>query len=221
VASFVFYDSLWPTVILFTPALFVFLKRQKKCLICRRKKSFQKQFLSAGALLSTYLKSGQSIERAIESSQHDLIEMWGKEADIVKEWAFLQNELQLNHPIEDAFYNLANRVSIEEIRVFSEMFSLVKRTGGQVWKVIENVCDNMTSSFETEEEIETIITAKKFEQKIMNVVPIVIILYLKMTSPDLLEMLYTTIAGRLVMTGCLILYGISIIWAEKIITIQV
>ena len=40
----------------------------------------------------------------------------------------------------------------------------------------------------------------------MSMVPILIVCYLDLTSPGFFDVLYTTIAGRMIMTGCLMVY---------------
>jgi len=219
--SYVFYNSYLPVLILFAPALFLFLKQEKKSLMVRRKERFKKQFLTAGSLLGNHLKSGESIENAMSNSRRELLDIYGERSDIVNEWKMMENDLELNTPMEEAIGHLAKRVHIEEIDLFAELFSLVNRKGGQVGEVISTICRTLEESFSTEEQIETLVTAKKFEQKIMDVIPIVMILYLRGSSPDLLAMLYETSVGRVVMTFCLLLYIGSVVWAEKIITIHV
>ena len=54
----------------------------------------------------------------------------------------------------------------------------------------------------------------------MNVIPVFILAYLKVTSMDFLNVLYGNVAGALFMTVCLVAYGGAIVLAEKIMTIH-
>lgn len=72
-----------------------------------------------------------------------------------------------------------------------------------------------------EREIETSLAAKKYEQRIMSVMPCGIILYMELASPGFLDVMYTTMFGLLAMTGCLLIYLGAIYWGTKIVDIQV
>ena len=55
----------------------------------------------------------------------------------------------------------------------------------------------------------------------MNIIPLFILAYLKLTSMDFLDVLYGNVAGVLFMTVCLLAYGGAIVLADKILKIRV
>ena len=63
--------------------------------------------------------------------------------------------------------------------------------------------------------------SRQFEQKIMNLLPFFIILYIDITSPGFFDLMYTTGIGRILMTGCLVVYGLAIWIAGRILDIKV
>lgn len=187
----------------------------------RRKKLLLKQFLSAGTLLSDYLRSGYAIEGAVEKSVRELTELWGEQSDIVEEWQRMRIGLSLNRSVEEEFLEFGQRSGVEEIREFAEIFGIVKRSGGQLAEVIYEKMGILQATFAVEEQIENMITAKKYEQRIMDVMPLAIVFYMRLSAPDLLEPLYTTMTGRVVMLACLGVYGVAYFWAERIVRIEV
>ena len=70
-------------------------------------------------------------------------------------------------------------------------------------------------------EIETLITAKKYEAKIMNMVPLGIIVYMQVFMPEFLEPLYHNLIGILVMTAALAGYGGAYMLSKKIVNIKI
>jgi len=218
--SFVFYDSFLPALFLWVPALMLYLKQQRKSHISRRKKQLMKQFLSAGALLGDYLRSGYSMENAVRTSSRELKALWGENADVVREWNVMAARLSVSMTIEEAFREFAARTHVEEIISFSEVFSVVKRTGGQIGEAIAGVISVLQDGFAIEEQIETMVSAAKFEQKVMDIMPLGILLYVRLSAPDLVAGLYEGIAGRLIMTACLAVYIGAYLWAEKITDIR-
>ena len=63
--------------------------------------------------------------------------------------------------------------------------------------------------------------SKAFEQKIMSLVPVLIVLSIDLTSPGFFDIMYRTMAGRLVMSGCLAVYGISLLLARRILQVEI
>ena len=54
----------------------------------------------------------------------------------------------------------------------------------------------------------------------MNLIPLIMILYIKITSPDLMEIMYDSLIGRVIMTGCLLVYGIAFYMGRKMVEIE-
>ena len=79
----------------------------------------------------------------------------------------------------------------------------------------------MEERYETEKQIEVMISAKKMEQNIMNVIPLFMILFLQISSGDYMDILYGNPIGIICMSICLMGYGLSIYLAQKIMKIQV
>ena len=53
-------------------------------------------------------------------------------------------------------------------------------------------------------EVDTIISGKKkMEQRVMSLIPAVIVIYLKVTAKEFIQPLYGNIAGIIIMTVCL------------------
>ena len=74
---------------------------------------------------------------------------------------------------------------------------------------------------ETVAEIETVLTGKMTEQKVMSLMPLLILLYVRLTSPEFLSGMYGNLTGRAVMTVCLLIYAVAYLWGKKIVGIEV
>lgn len=132
------------------------------------------------------------------------------------------NQAVLLHiPLEQTLQDFARRSGVEDILSFSEVFLFAKRQGANFVQIIENTTYHMKDKQETEEEIQILAASKKLEQKIMNVIPVLILAYLKLTSGDYLSTLYGNWFGVLFMTGCLAAYGAALVLSERILDIRV
>ena len=88
-------------------------------------------------------------------------------------------------------------------------------------EIIDNTINKMWAKYETVREIDVAISAKKLEQKVMSVIPVVLLAYMKLTSAEYMSVLYGNVAGVLFMTVCLLAYGGAIHLAGKILQIKV
>ena len=74
---------------------------------------------------------------------------------------------------------------------------------------------------ETDKEIQLMVGARKMEQKIMNMVPFLIIFYIGTTSRGFFDVLYHNPVGVTVMTVCLLFYGAAYLVSKRIVEIEV
>ena len=71
------------------------------------------------------------------------------------------------------------------------------------------------------EAIQTEISGKKMEQKLMNLMPLFILLYVSFSFEGYLDGMYHNTLGILVMTACLAAYAGAYLLSEKIMAISV
>jgi tight adherence protein B len=79
----------------------------------------------------------------------------------------------------------------------------------------------IAEKIETKNEIQTLLTEKKLESKLVLVMPIATITIFTMTSQDYMSVLYTTTSGRIVMTITIGLLALSFLIGEKIMNVEV
>ena len=65
------------------------------------------------------------------------------------------------------------------------------------------------------------VAGKRMEQKIMTVVPLGIICFVKVTSPGFLDVLYGNPVGMAIMTVCMASYFAAVKMGERILSIEV
>lgn len=194
-------------------------KERKKQIKEKKKEVLERQLKDMLISISDGLKTGYSIENAIKDSYKDMSLIYGKESDICREIQIMISQIKLNVGTEKAIYDFSKRVPLKNSRLFFQMFHVAKRTGGNMPEIIKNVTDDIVLKEEVREEINTSITEKRLEQKVMTSVPLFIILYVTVASPGFLNIMYGSILGKIIMTVCIIAYGAAYIWGEKIIRI--
>ncbi|MBQ4069431.1 MAG: type II secretion system F family protein [Lachnospiraceae bacterium] len=219
VISYLFYENILAYLILL-PILPILYKHQKKEFIRKKKNKIMNEFKDLCNVLSNNLLVGYSFENALNNSIKETKELYGNKSYLSKELKIVINKININIPVEKAFMEFAIRTEVEEIIIFAEILKISKRSSGNIVEIIRDTVDSITDRIELKREIEVIFAAKKFEQKIMNVIPFFIICYVKFTSPDMLDVMYETLLGQILMTVFLLVFIVALILSEKIINME-
>lgn len=220
VFSYVFYRSAIAFIFL-TPLIIVVVRKKKEECKLKRKQKLTLEFREMMNSVIANLGAGYSIENSFINTYRDMLLLFGREACITKEIAMIAKALKNNRNIENLLSDFGKRSHIQDIQDFAEVFKIAKRSGGNLPDMIKSTSDIISEKIEVKRKIETIISSKKFEQSIMNVVPFGIILYLDVTSPGFFDSLYHNLTGILIMTTLLIIYFAAYLLAEKITAITI
>ena len=218
--SIAFYNSV-AVLVISIPIAVIFPFFMKQDYIKKRKDKLLSEFKDFLRILKSFLEASYSIENAFSLSIKELTMLHGRDSMMVKEIKAIVSKLKINKPIDLAFKNFADKTHIDDIIDFSEVFIIAKMHGGNISKIIGNTINVINDKIEVKIEIDTVTASKRFEQKLMNLLPFLIIIYMNISSSSFLRPLYTTIEGRLLMTFALVVYFISIVFSKKILQIEV
>lgn len=217
--AYFFYRSIRAVVLLIPVGIF-FLKRKRKELGKKQQDILKIQFKEAVLCISAGMRAGYSAENAFREAYKDMVRMFGRQSLICRELAYILGGMSNNIPIEKLLQNFGNRSGVEEIKEFGEIFEISKKNGGNIGQIVTQTVEVISKKLELDREIQTIISAKKLEQKIMNLVPFLILFYVDSTSKGFFDMFYHNLAGNVIMTVGIVIYGMAICMEDKIMDIQ-
>lgn len=220
IATFLFYRRMIALIFLL-PIFSMLIKPIKEWKKKKRKQELAWQFEDCMQSVASALRAGYSIENAFRESYSDITRLYGNDAYMAKELFWLIQVLRNNGNVEECLKNLGERSGVEDIREFGEIFSVAKRTGGNLTEIIDESVSIMKKKADVDREIHLAFQAKKTEAAIMLVVPCGILLYMNVTSPGFLNVLYGNALGVLIMSVCFGLYVFSFILSIKITNVEV
>ncbi|MBO4898416.1 MAG: type II secretion system F family protein [Clostridia bacterium] len=193
-----------------------------KQIIKKRHNELAIQFKDMLYSLSSSLSAGKSVETGLKECLQDLKIIYpDDETYIIKEISYIVRGVEMNETIEDMFAQFAERAHNEDIENFVDIFKTCKRTGGDMVQVIKTTSQTIGEKIEIKQEINTMISGKKFEFKALMIMPVFLILLLSVSSADYMEPVFTTAIGHIVMTVAIFLFAIAYIVGDKIMTIEV
>lgn len=219
--GYVFYHSLILSAIL---ALFSVKapKIRTRQIIDRRKNQLSLQFKDMLYSLSSALSVGKSIETGIRDSLQDLQVIYpDPETDILVELGLILRGLGMNNTIEEMFSQFAKRAHLEDIDNFVDIFVTCKRTGGDLIEVMRSTSNTIGDKIEVKQEIETMISGKKYEFNFLMILPVIMVLFLTVTSGDYMAPVFTTVVGRIAMTIAILIFGLAYVIGSKIMRINI
>lgn len=220
VISYLFYRT-WICAILFSPYLIWYMKSWEKQAIKKKQADFRLQFKEAILSLSRALNVGYSVENAMQETIRDLQDIYKKNELILRELSYMVRQMQMNVPAERVLTEWAGRTGDEDVQTFVTVFAMAKRSGGDTLAIIRNVVRQMGEKIDVEREVETVMTAKKLEFRVMTMIPLGMIAYLRLSFPEFLGVLYGNVAGAIVMTICLAIYVGAYEMGRRIVEIEV
>lgn len=220
VTSVLFYNTIFASLVMLPYFHFYFKKKEKE----KEQKRIAKinlEFKDGMLAVSSALGAGYSVENALKASVRELSGLYGEDSVIVREFTEITRKVAMNDNVEDALEEMAEHIGIEDAVYFAEVFRYAKRSGGNLVEIIGKTAGNIGDKITVKEEINVLISGKKMEQKVMNLMPFGIVAYLRIAAYEFIAPMYGNLLGVAVMTVCLGGYMGARALSDKIVDIKV
>ena len=211
--DYVFYRSFLLILLIF-PAGILFPLALKKKLKQRRMEKLRGEFKDAILAVASGLNAGYSVENAFAVSLKEMEEIHGSDSMIAKEIRLILRKVRMN-------LTFAARSGLDDVKNFADVFLAARKSGGELMRIITRTAEIIGEKIRIQEEILTATASKRMEQRIMSGIPVLIVIYIELTSPGFFGILYTTLVGRMLMTVCLAVYLASCWLADYFLEIEV
>lgn len=221
VVAMLFYNSFLAFVFLL-PLLIAYFREGRRQWEQKKKEEILVEFKEMMLSMSNGLNAGYALENTIIIAKEDLKKLKKDgDAHLLKECDEIIKKLKMNQTLESLFLEMSERLKIEEIEQFAQVIRIAKRSGGNMIGMMKNSIRQITEAIEVKQDIAVMIASKVLEVKIMITMPFAIILYLRLSNPGYLDILYQSVLGRIVMTVCLFVVYAAYKISRKIVEITV
>jgi len=195
--------------------------REKQNVGRKRREKEQEHFAEYLGFLKEALLVGYSLEQAVGEARRGMLTTLKEEDPFLDSVTRMERKMQLGMPVETAFSQWAEEAVCEDIRDFSEVLFIAKRTGGAVPQVIDNTEHVIRDKQETLRNIQSILHSRDYEARVMKLMPFAMLLYLRLFMADFLEPLYHNSVGIVVMSAALIVYFVLCFVVDKVAAVSV
>ena len=218
--AYLFYGTIFAAILL-SPYIYWHMRSWKVDLVRKRQQNFRGQFKEAIQSISAALSVGYSVENALREATADLETVYAEDELIIQEMQFMVRQVQMNVTVEKVLQDFAIRMKDEDVHTFVTVFTMAKRSGGDTMEIIRDAARQMGDKIDVEREIVTILAARKLEFRIMTLIPLGMIVYLRLSFPEFFQVLYGNLLGVVIMTVCLLIYLLAYLSGKKIVEIEV
>ncbi|MDO4395543.1 MAG: type II secretion system F family protein [Clostridia bacterium] len=187
----------------------------------RRKKNLLVQFKDFLYLISSALAAGNHMITAMKEARDGLDRIY-PESEIVMELDSIVDKVEEAGADEaDALKEFSLRTGLEDIEDFTQVYQCCRQSGGNLIEAVNRAATVIGEKIAVESEIRKIGAQKKLEGRVISAMPIGIIVFLQIVSPDYLNIMYESLAGRILMTGALVASVIAYVAIERITDIEI
>jgi tight adherence protein B len=166
-----------------------------------RKELLTMQFKDLLYSLAASFASGRQMHHALKDAYENLLMVYSEKTPMIVELKYMLRGIEQNRENEEALLaDFAVRSKQEDIINFVDVYKACRTTGGDMEKVIADSTKVMMDKMEIEREIRALTAQKRFEGRIISLMPLIVVLFLNVFSPDYLAVMYETLSGRIVMT---------------------
>ena len=220
VLGILFYNHFIASVLLALTA-FPAERYWRTLLAARRRRELSAAFKDMLLSLSSSFQTGRHMTEALCEARDNLLLVYPKNAAINRELEQMTRRLSAGGESErEVLFDFARRSKSEDVQNFADVYYTCLTTGGDIVKVVHRTADTLVEKMAIRREIETLTAQKQYESKLLTVMPLVILFFLRLSAPDYLDALYGTLAGLLLMTGALAALALSFVWSNRILSLE-
>lgn len=173
-------------------------------LAARRREQLLEGFRDVLYSLASSVAAGRQMPSSLMEAEKEIRVSYGEEADITLEISRINSVYSGAHgDASELLLDFARRSCLEEIMQFAKAYEICRKSGANLEDVCLKTCNLLLDKIGFLKEIKSLMAQKKLDIAMLVSLPLCILLFLNLISPSYVEVLYTTLEGRLIMTASL------------------
>ena len=215
--GWLFYDSM---VLGAAAAVLLFLFAKVKYVqwrISSRRAELLLQFRDVLYSSASSISAGRSMGQALEESLEFWKGTYGEKDLIMVELRYMVHQIK-EAGVQDleVLWDFAERSGLAEVTDFVMVYENCRGSGANLVQAMDRAAAVISDRIGLERELETLMAQKQFEGRVIMAAPFLLMMFLKVSSPEFLEPLTSTSQGRLVSSLALGLIGCAYIVTERV-----
>lgn len=180
----------------------------------RRDQATQERLAEAVSLIASAMRSGRSLQQAIELAATELDPLLGST------FRRLADRIGLGDPMDEAIDAWAGDVGGPDARLVAGVLKLHRRTGGSLAVSLENLAGTLRDRRASSRELESLTAQARLSATILGLLPIGFFLFLSAIARRDLEVAYETPTGLAAIAVGFGLQGAAYVWIRHLLRVE-
>lgn len=176
---------------------------------------FNNQLIDGLIIIANSLRAGASFAQALEILSRD------SKPPLSTEITKVTQEVKLGTPMAQALLNMSSRVESKELDFVVTTVNIARETGGSLPELLNRVAETMRERNKLQGKINALTAQGKMSGYIVGSMPFLLMALLYLIAPEIIEPMFTTLIGNVMIGVIVILVAIGGILIKKIVTIDI
>jgi tight adherence protein B len=182
--AYVLFVDVTVSLMIAAAAVFPLMVKVRRGIETKYERTMRKEFVASLVFISGSLSSGVRLEQCINELA---ISTSSEYAHLRPEFERMSKLIQLNMPAERAFAELADRVPVSDIVLFSQALDYAIPAGVNLIELVRSFSSGMRIRNDVEAEITRTLNLPRYNNRIITVMPFFMIGLMRFTAADYLS----------------------------------
>ena len=181
----------------------------------RRLEAIDEQLVDTLLLMSNALKSGLSLQQALELVVQEM------KPPISAEFGRLTNEIHLGRFMDDALRRLAERVPLEDVRLATDSILILRETGGDLSDTFEVIANTIVERKKVQGKVKALTAQGMSQGVLVCVMPVAMMLLFSLIDAGYMRPFFTTPIGLMMLILVFVLDGMGLWLMLRLVKVNV
>jgi tight adherence protein B len=180
-----------------------------------RFRKFEEQFPEALDLLSRAIRAGHAFQTALGMVGEEL------PAPVGPEFKKTFERQNFGLPLRDAMDELADRITILDVRFFVTAVAIQRETGGNLAEVLDNLAHVVRERFKILRQVRVHTAHGRFTGYVLLALPPALGVALMYLNPEAMQPLFRERMGQMMILTAMVMQTVGYFWIRQVIKIEV
>ncbi len=193
----------------FLPKMFLYYTARK------RAEKLEVQLVDALYVLSNSVSAGLTLPQACEVVSKQLV------PPVSQEFGLLVNEIRLGVPFDKALENMAERLRSNNFDLLVTAILISRQTGGNIAEIFKKLAESIKEIMRLEAKVKALTAQGRMQAVVLGGMPFALAFVLASISPDLMQPLFNTPQGTVILFIAAVFWLLGIYFLRKVINIDI
>lgn len=185
----------------------IFLRR-------RRRAAFSEQLVDALVMMSNGLRSGFTLQQAIDMLIEEM------PAPISQEFDLVRREYRVGVELDVALKNCVERTRDEDLGLVVTAIQITRQLGGNLAEVFDKIVGMVRERKILHGKADALTSEGKMQAAVVGLLPYGFLFAMIKVNPDLMRLMWTTLPGLIALAFVIILDVVGYLWVRKVASIE-